>query len=344
MKSFICKRCKNKFSGYGDRKFCTYICYKKYKKTHHNKYSNCPKCKKEFLSNISSKKLYCSKKCYKLDVPRRKEICSKAGKAYVANKQARPWTTYRKRALDKYGPGCSTCGDIPKDIRDSVVHHKDGRNYPGGNHTIENLVVMCRSCHNKLAPQHHKMMGDRLVEKDVANMLLHLKLDVEDPNLKDTPRRIATLYDHMFSGLKSENKPDFTVFPNTKPKYDQIILVRADFMSMCSHHFMPFYGEAYFGYVPDKHIVGLSKIRRVLQYFAHRPQLQERLTQQTIELLHKKLKPKGSMLVTYAKHMCIIVKDPSQKDSQTVTSAIKGCFNTPAIRNEFLQLVAAQQK
>ena len=271
------------------------------------------------------------------------EIGRKMKDAQIRKSENRAWTTYRQRALAIYGTTCVVCGRT-RDEQDVVVHHKDGTNYPGGNHTIENLAVLCRECHNKLAPQHHKLLGDHLVERDVASMLVHLGLDPEDPNLKDTPRRIATLYENMFSGLKKENIPDFTVFDNKNPKYDQVVLVKAKFMSTCSHHFLPFFGEAYFGYIPDKKVVGLSKIRRVIQYFAHRPQTQERLTQQVVEYLDKKLKPKGCMLIMKARHMCIIVKDPSQMDTQTSTSAIRGCFKESTVRNEFLQLVQYSEK
>ena len=260
----------------------------------------------------------------------------------IKMKKVQPWKTYRQRAIKHFGLRCQICN---KDLAEEevVVHHKDGKNFSNsyGNHMLENLMVLCRSCHSKLAPKYYKVKGDIQVERAVSEMMDKLGLDtVNDPNLKDTPRRIATLYEEAFSGLKEENRPYLTFFPNEKVvKYDQIIMMKANFMSMCSHHFMPFFGQAFFGYIPDQQLVGLSKVRRVIDYFAHRPQLQERLTQEVVNFLDEKIRPKGCMLVMKALHMCVVIKDPSQINTQAVTSAIKGCFKEALVKNEFLNLI-----
>ena len=202
----------------------------------------------------------------------------------------------------------------------------------------EKLFVACRGCANLLLGKHEKKRGDRGMMNAVAELLTQLGLDLDDPNLKETPRRIATIYELMTEGLKPENEPSIQTFPNDQ-KYDQIAIVKARFMSMCSHHFMPFFGVAYFGYIPDKDLIGLSKVRRVIDYFAHRPQLQEQLTKQVIDYLHDKLKPKGCMLVIQATHLCIAIKDNDQIDCPTSTSAIKGVFDDESPRNEFLTLI-----
>jgi GTP cyclohydrolase I len=233
---------------------------------------------------------------------------------------------------------CQTCGeDINKgDVVITVkaasreFEHLDDEAY----------LIICRKCSNSFSGIHAKKLGDAEMEEGVRIILDRLGLDcVNDPNMKGTPRRIATLYELMCSGLDPNNEPRIKSFPNTD-QTDQVVIVEAKFISMCSHHFMPFYGKAYFGYIPGNELIGLSKIRRVVDYFARRPQLQEKMTQEIIEYLDEKIHPKGSMLVIEAKHMCVIAKDIGQMDCQTSTSAIKGVFTEEAPRNEFLKLMA----
>jgi len=130
-------------------------------------------------------------------------------------------------------------------------------------------------------------MENNKQEENAKKMLLSLGLDINDEHLQDTPKRIVKMYKEVFSGLLQENEPKFTVFNN--PDYNEMIIIQGKFSSMCSHHFLPFLGEFYFGYIPDKKICGLSKIPRVVEYFAKRPQVQERLTQQIIDYLDEKL-------------------------------------------------------
>jgi len=340
--SHSCDWCGESFRAYGTQRFCSRVCYNEYKASK-TILVTCSMCGKEFKDHVCNKdkysKRYCSRGCVYADHEYRTEISKKGGRA-GANKRwgGKAWRTYRKRAIDAYGTTCGVCG-ITYDEDDVVVHHKNGKNYPGSDHSLDNLMIMCRRCHNQLAPLHAKILGDQKVEQAVSKMIQSLGLDPEDPNLKDTPRRIATLFEEMFSGIDPNNAPNITLFDNEDPAYDQIVSTGADFMSMCSHHFMPFFGSAYFGYIPGKKVIGLSKIRRVIQYFAHRPQLQERLTEQVIELLDSILQPKGCMLVMKARHMCVILKDPSQLNTETVTSAVRGCFREAAVKQEFLSLI-----
>lgn len=234
---------------------------------------------------------------------------------------------------------CQACGKLLQ-WSQHVVYTVRKHIYKDEPHVLSeyDLFVSCRLCANKLMGKHEQKQGARGMMAAITELLTQLGLDLEDPNLKETPRRIATMYELMTEGLKPENEPAIQIFPNDQ-EYDQIAIVKARFMSMCSHHFMPFFGVAYFGYVPDKDLIGLSKVRRVIDYFAHRPQLQEQLTKQVIDYLHNKLKPKGCMLVVQATHLCIAIKDNAQIDCPTSTSAIKGCFEDEAPRNEFLTLI-----
>ena len=231
---------------------------------------------------------------------------------------------------------CNVCGTVLNPDQATVIVKKVFKTFDRV--SVDGCIVVCRSCCNLLSGKHQKKLADDDVESCVKSMLEAMKLDLSDPNLEETPRRIATMYELMTEGLKSENEPSIQTFPNNQ-EYDQIAIVKARFMSMCSHHFMPFFGVAYFGYIPNGNLIGLSKIRRVIDYFAHRPQLQEQLTKQVIDYLHDRLKPKGCMLVVQATHLCIAIKDNAQIDCPTSTSAIKGCFEDEAPRNEFLTLI-----
>jgi GTP cyclohydrolase I len=111
------------------------------------------------------------------------------------------------------------------------------------------------------------------------------------------------------------------------------------FYSMCSHHLVPFYGHAHVGYVPDGRIVGLSKLARIVEFYAKRPQLQERLTEQVVTFLEEKLTPQGAIVVIEARHLCVEMRGVKKPGALTVTSAIRGIFHKRPIREEFLDLL-----
>lgn len=172
--------------------------------------------------------------------------------------------------------------------------------------------------------------------------ILHegLGLDLNDPNLIDTPQRVAKMYcDELLVGLKSP-EPKITVFPNDK-EYSQMILSdKIYFSSLCSHHFLPFSGYAWVLYIPDKSLIGLSKFSRIVNCFAARPQLQENLTHQVAHFLVDKLKPRGTMVVMRALHQCMHCRGVKQHSGAgMVTSAIHGEFNQAEVRAEAMDLI-----
>src|SRR3990167_8404146 len=171
------------------------------------------------------------------------------------------------------------------------------------------------------------------------SFLRALGLNLKDEHLKDTPSRITKMYLELFSGLDSRNEPKFTVFKN--PNYDQMIIIEGEFKSLCSHHFMPFIGKFWFGYIPNKKVCGLSKVPRVVEYFSKRPQVQERLTEEIVSYLNGKLNQKGCMLVMKAKHYCAIMRgvEQGEENANTTTSAIRGIFKKKEAREEFLNLI-----
>jgi len=167
-----------------------------------------------------------------------------------------------------------------------------------------------------------------------------LYLDLKDPNLINTPKRVAKMYCHeLLKGLNTNN-PIISTFPNNN-KYNQIILSdKILFSSLCSHHFLPFSGYAWVMYIPDKSLIGLSKMTRVVNHFASRPQLQEQLTHDIINFISNKLKPKGIMVVIRATHQCMICRGVKQHSGAgMVTSAIYGEFEKAEVRAEGLSLI-----
>jgi GTP cyclohydrolase IA len=163
-----------------------------------------------------------------------------------------------------------------------------------------------------------------------------------DPNMKDTPARLARMYmEETFSGCYKP-EPRFTVFPNTK-KYDELILMKdIRIVSTCSHHIQPFTGICHIGYLPSPKglICGASKLVRIAHWFALRPQIQEELTAQIAEYLMKKLKPLGVVVIIEAQHGCMTNRGVKEYNAKMVTSKLLGVFKTnPAARQEALVLI-----
>jgi GTP cyclohydrolase I len=187
---------------------------------------------------------------------------------------------------------------------------------------------------------------DRIIEKvseHMAAIMEALNLDLEDANFVGTPERVAKMYLEMFHGLFEGAEPKVTTFPNDGDYHHMVIEREMPFYSMCAHHFVPFYGHAHIAYIPDSRIVGLSKLGRVLEFYAKRPQLQERLTEQVAEFLWTKLKPLGVMVVVEARHLCVEMRGVKKPGALTTTSALRGCFADRKVREEFLALLRRQQ-
>jgi GTP cyclohydrolase IA len=172
-------------------------------------------------------------------------------------------------------------------------------------------------------------------ERAVGDLLRALGQDSSDPNLRDTPRRVAAAYRELLTP-----KPfNLTTFPNEEG-YDQLIIARSiRFTSLCAHHLLPFTGVASVGYLPRERILGLSKLARVVESFAHGLQLQERMTSQVATWLDEQLSPKGVGVLLEAEHLCMSIRGVEQPGTTTVTSALLGCVrNDPRTRQEFLKL------
>lgn len=185
-------------------------------------------------------------------------------------------------------------------------------------------------------------MNQQIIEECMSRILTEgLGLSLADPNLADTPKRVAKMYcKELFSGLAEGTNPDVTAFPNDH-NYSQMILSdMIHFNSMCSHHFLPFTGNAWVLYVPDQKLIGLSKFTRLVTWHAARPQLQEQLTHDVINDLICIAEPKAAMVVMRAVHQCMSCRGVKQHGGAgMVTSAIYGEFENAAVRAEAMSLI-----
>ncbi|MCC6133714.1 MAG: GTP cyclohydrolase I FolE [Acidobacteria bacterium] len=193
------------------------------------------------------------------------------------------------------------------------------------------------------APETRPRSEDQRVEeiaRSVREIISVLGLHPDkDPNLAGTDRRVAKMYLEIFSGLDEGTRPKLTSFPNDEHYTSMVMEKDIPFYSMCVHHFVPFHGHGHIAYIPNERIVGLSKLPRILEFYARRPQLQERLTEQVASFLDEELKPQGVMVVIEARHLCLEMRGAKKPGAITVTSSIRGVFAEKEVREEFLDLL-----
>jgi len=177
------------------------------------------------------------------------------------------------------------------------------------------------------------------LEVNIREMLALLGEDPDREGLRDTPRRIASMYAEMFEGLNRD--PAEVLAVGFEEGYDEIVILRdIPFYSMCEHHFMPFHGSAHVGYLPNGRIVGLSKLARAVEILARRPQVQERLTTQIADCIENVLDARGVGVVIEAEHLCMTARGIRKPGARMVTSAMRGHFREEAnTRQEFLNLI-----
>lgn len=178
------------------------------------------------------------------------------------------------------------------------------------------------------------------IENAVRDILVAVGEDPEREGLKETPQRVARMYAEMFSGLYEDPKQHLKLFGENSN--DEMVIVRdIPFASMCEHHLLPFYGKAHIAYIPsDNKIIGLSKFARIVDNFARRPQVQERLTHDIADFINENLKPKGVAVIIEAEHTCMNIRGAKASGSITQTSALRGSMRSDArTRAEALSLL-----
>ena len=246
---------------------------------------------------------------------------------------------YREIGLAYHGEFCDRCG-----VSDNlIIHHIDTNRK---NNVIDNLQVLCKKCHNRLHKNIpiHKFTGIKLVEQGMQLMLKGLEnefgLDIKDPNFDGTPQRVARAYYEIFEGINCDK--DLCEIANTSfpSEYEGMVVVKnIQVFSMCPHHFLPVEYQVNVGYIPDKKTVGLSKLARIVEILAKRPELQEMFTENISKILTTELSPKGVIVQVKGRHMCMVMRGV-KKDSWTLTSSVTGPFrDDDKTRAEFMSQI-----
>jgi len=183
-------------------------------------------------------------------------------------------------------------------------------------------------------------MDGKKIEKAVRMIIEAIGEDPRRVDLVETPRRVAEMYEEIFAGISRDPSKELEVILDQK--HDEIILLKGiPLYSMCEHHFLPFVGKAHVAYIPRQgRVTGLSKLARVVDTLSRRPQVQERLTTQVADMIMKKLKPQGCMVVIEAEHMCMSMRGVKKPGTMTVTSVVRGVFSkNEKTRSEALALI-----
>lgn len=184
-------------------------------------------------------------------------------------------------------------------------------------------------------------MDKQRIEKAVKEILLAIGEDPEREGLLETPSRVARMYEEIFSGLESDPEQHLKIFHEPQ-QHNELVLVRdIPLYSVCEHHLLPFVGKAHIAYIPDKgKIIGLSKFARIVDCFARRPQVQERLTAQIADFLYENMEPLGVAVVIEAEHLCMTMRGARAAGATTMTSALRGSMRSDAkTRSEVMALL-----
>lgn len=217
-----------------------------------------------------------------------------------------------------------------------MTHNDENRDEIGENHIATNAETPLR-------PDAFDMSDDdkiASIKKDVENILKTLGMDLTDDSIKGTPNRVAKMFvKEIFGGLNPHKKPGSSTFEN-KYKYGEMLVEKnITIYSTCEHHLLPIVGRAHVAYISNGTVVGLSKMNRIVDYFAKRPQVQERLTIQIVQELKKVLNTEDVACVIDAKHLCVNSRGIRDIESSTVTSEFGGKFKEENVRREFLDYI-----
>lgn len=270
----------------------------------------------------------------------------------IKNKEAHPkidCNSYRERALDFYGCTCQRCGKNFEE-KDLVVHHIDGNNgYSSvGNHEIDNLMVLCRSCHTKL---HHELKKTteqfaglahfKKAAHEIFKGLKQMGLDITDVNFKDTPERVGRAYYEIFEGVQNTEEEVKKILSTGFPSEGMNNMITAcgiTAFSMCPHHLLPVEYKINVGYVPtaEGKVLGISKLSRLVRLLAKRPVLQETLGEDIVNALMS-IGAQGAACCIAGRHMCMRMRGVKDPSATVQSQSMRGCFKDDInCRNEFL--------
>lgn len=217
-----------------------------------------------------------------------------------------------------------------------MIHKREFEDEIGENHIATNAV-------NPIRKDAFEISDDQkieLIKKDVENILKTLGMDLTDDSIKGTPNRVAKMFvKEIFGGLNPNKKPSSSTFENNYKYGEMLVEKNITLYSTCEHHLLPIVGKAHIAYISSGKVVGLSKMNRIVDYFAKRPQVQERLTMQIVQELQKVLNTQDVACVIDAKHLCVNSRGIRDIESSTVTSEFGGKFKEENTKREFLDYI-----
>jgi GTP cyclohydrolase I len=222
-----------------------------------------------------------------------------------------------------------------------MINHEDFQDESENDHYSSNATNPLRNDAFDL-PDDQKI---ELIKKDVENILLTLGMDLTDDSLKGTPNRVAKMFvKEIFGGLNPNKRPNPSTFSNNYKYGEMLVEKNITLYSTCEHHLLPIIGRAHVAYISNGRVIGLSKMNRIVDYYAKRPQVQERLTMQIVQELQRALGTQDVACVIDAKHLCVNSRGIRDIESSTVTSEFGGKFKDENVRREFLQYIRLETK
>lgn len=216
----------------------------------------------------------------------------------------------------------------------NAINHLNGHSLSGScsHEIVENLIFKTEGNSEKIS----------LIQEKFGEIMQVLGLDLSDTSLKDTPSRVAAMFvNEIFSGLDPANEPKITLFENSYKYSEMLVEKEIPVYSYCEHHFVPIIGKAAIAYFPEKYVIGLSKLNRIVNYFSKRPQVQEKLTVQIAGYLKDVLQTENVAVRINAKHLCIASRGIEHEGSSVITNSYNGKFMLQEVKNEFNSLVKA---
>ncbi len=215
------------------------------------------------------------------------------------------------------------------------------QDFIGDNHVSTSAVTPMRKDAFELSSE------DKIasIKEDVTRIMETLGLDLTDDSLKGTPRRVAKMFvKEIFSGLDPKNKPKASSFDNSYKYGEMLVEKNITVYSTCEHHFLPIVGRAHVAYISNGKVLGLSKMNRIVDYYAKRPQVQERLTMQIVQEMQNALGTDDVACIIDAKHLCVNSRGIRDIESSTITSEFGGRFKDPDVKREFIDYIKMETK
>jgi len=259
------------------------------------------------------------------------------------NKKRKTQKSIKSQIIDERGLACERCGKKVKKSKSLYLHHLSYEYYATSN--FSHYILLCKNCHvklyNKIKEEEQKYAGDIKIVNATTSLLDSLHVPMDDPNFKDTPKRVARMYKELCFGLFLDIKKEIeeilsTVFPSDN---DEMIIYEGRSVGMCPHHLLPVLYKFDIGIIPNGFVVGASKPQRIVDLFCSIPDIQEDITVKVKQVLQDTLHPKGIIVLMEGEHMCMRIRGVKSSNAIIKTSSLSGSFTKNSVRNEFLSLL-----